>query len=162
MLPAGPLREPADRLSEVDLVFCNGEAAGISGHVFSLVPGKAYALSGARERDLEEFRGERVWAVAGIGNPGRFYTLLKKSGIEIEPVAVSDHGYVDLERLIAEHDRPILMTEKDSVKYPGTLIADAWSVPVAVNMPVSAESAAGNRIAEMRIAMSNREKAGSE
>jgi len=149
MLPAGPLREPVDRLAEADLVLCNGEAAEISGHVFSLLPGKARSLLGTRERDLNEFRGVRVWAVAGIGNPERFYRLLVEFGIDIEPVAVVDHGWVDLENLVAEHNRPILMTEKDSVKYPGTTVVDAWCVPVDVHMPAAAISAAGRLIAKL-------------
>ena len=155
MLPAGPLREPAARLAEADLVLCNGQAAGITGHVFTLVPGKARALLGKRERDLNDFRGSRVWAVAGIGNPERFYSTLAEFGIDIVPVAVADHGCVDLERLVAEHDQPILMTEKDSVKYPGTAVEDAWCVPVDVHMPAAAESAAASRIAQMEAAMAN-------
>jgi len=160
MLPAGPLREPATRLADVDLVFSNGRAAGISGHVFELVPGKARALIGARHCELEEFRDTRVWAVAGIGNPDRFYTLLAEFGIAIEPVAVSDHGSVDLERLVAEHDWPILMTEKDSVKYPQTSVANAWYVPVDVHMAAAAESAVVEKIAAMEAAVSRRTNAG--
>jgi len=146
MLPAGPLREPASRLVEADLVFSNGRADGIPGHVFELVPDKARALLGTRERDLKEFAGDRVWAVAGIGNPDRFYALLAEFGIDIEPVAVADHGIIDLGRLVAEHDRPILMTEKDAVKYPGISIIDAWWVPVDVRMPVEAEAAVSRLI----------------
>ncbi len=161
MLPAGPLREPAARLTQADLVFCNGESAGIPGHIFQLVPGRARALSGTRERDLTEFRDERVRAVAGIGNPNRFYTLLAKFGIDYEPVVVADHGRVDLEQLAGEHEQPILMTEKDSVKYPGTAVANAWYVPVDVRLPVAAELAVGELITAMDSAASQRMKAGS-
>jgi len=161
MLPAGPLREPAARLAEADLVFSNGRADGIAGHVFELIPGKARALLGTRERDLKEFAGDRVWAVAGIGNPDRFYALLAEFGIDIEPVEVADHGIIDLEQLVAEHDRPILMTEKDAVKYPGISIADTWWVPVDVGMPTEAESAVAQRIVVMEAAVSRRINAGS-
>jgi len=148
LLPAGPLREPVARLLEADLVFSNGRADGIPGHVFDLVPGKAHALLGSRELELKQFAGDRVWAVAGIGNPDRFYALLAEFGIDIEPVAVADHGIIDLGRLVAEHDRPILMTEKDAVKYPGISIVDAWWVPVDVRMPVAAEAAVSRLINE--------------
>jgi len=141
MLPAGPLREPVTRLAEADLVLCNGPADSIAAHVFTLVPGKARALSGTRERDLDAFRGRRVWAVAGIGNPGRFHSLLANAGIDIAPVTVADHGTVDLDRLVVQHERPILMTEKDAVKYPGTSVTDAWSVPVDICMPVESAAA---------------------
>jgi len=160
MLPAGPLREPAARLVEVDLVFSNGQTRDIAGHVFELVPGKARALVGARQCDLEEFCGQHVWAVAGIGNPDRFYALLAEFGIEFNPVAVADHGSVDLERLVAEHDWPILMTEKDSVKYPRTSVMNAWCVPVDVRMAADAVSAVATKIAALQAAVSRRSNAG--
>lgn len=162
LLPAGPLREPSARLAEADLVFSNGGDKGACGHVFELVPGKARTLLGTRERDLDEFRGVRVWAVAGIGNPERFHALLAEFGIDIEPVAVADHGRVNLERLVAKHAWPILMTEKDSVKYPCTSVVDAWYVPVDVKMSAAAETAVGEQIAVMEEAVSRRIKAGRE
>ncbi len=162
MLPAGPLREPTHRMAEADLIFCNGETAGTVGHVFTLAPGKARALLGTEQRDLNDFRGDRVWAVAGIGNPDRFYALLAKFGIDIDPVAVADHGYVDLERLIAERKQPILMTEKDGVKYPGTSVAGAWCVPVEVDMPEAAELIVRRKISDMEKTVSKRIEAGSK
>ncbi len=160
MLPAGPLREPACRLEEADLLFSNGPAEEIAGHVFELVPGKARALVGTQERGLDEFRGVRVWAVAGIGNPDRFYELLAGFDIDFEPVVVADHGVVDLGALTAKRDQPILMTEKDSVKYPRATAANAWYVPVYVRMPVEAESAVAERVAEMEVAVSREKKPG--
>ena len=156
MLPAGPLREPAARLSQADLIFCNGRAGEIAGHIFELIPGKARALIGAREKELSEFRGETVWAVAGIGNPDRFYALLTQYGINFVPVAVVDHGSVDLDRLIAAHNRPILMTEKDSVKYPQTTVDVAWYVPVDVRMSDESKSVVSQKIMNMKSAVSSR------
>ena len=153
MLPAGPLRESTARLAEADLVFSNGQAEGVQSFVFELLPGRTHALTGARERDLGQFSGECVWAVAGIGNPERFYELLRSYGIDIEPVAVGDHGIIDLERLIARHDRPILMTEKDAVKYSAVSVTDAWWVPVEANLSSAAEAAVGERIRTMEAAV---------
>lgn len=149
MLPAGPLRETAARLSEADLVLSNGAAGSSFGDVFELRPTTARALSGAAERSLEEFRGKRVWAVAGIGNPARFYAVLERFGIAVDPVMVADHGRVDLDMLARERDQPILMTEKDGVKYPGASTEDAWCVPVEVWMSDAAESALAERISEL-------------
>jgi len=158
MLPAGPLREPAARLVEADLVFINGRAGEIPGYAIELVPDKARALDQTRSCDLGEFSGRRVWAVAGIGNPDRFYALLAESGIEFDPVAVADHGMIDLASLVAEHDRPILMTEKDAVKYPGQSVADVWWVPVDVSMADEAVSAVTKKVEQMETAMSTRMK----
>jgi len=160
MLPAGPLREPVSRLAEADLVFSNGPADEISAHVFTLAPLKARALSGVRERGLEAFRGQRVWAVAGIGNPDRFHSLLANAGIGVEPVTVADHGMADLDRLVARHAWPILMTEKDAVKYPDTSVTDAWSVPVDVCMPVESAAAVARCLSGLETAVQGRIKAG--
>ena len=156
MLPAGPLREPASRLSQADLIFCNGQARDIAGHIFELMPGKMRALTGTGEKELSEFRGKIVWAVAGIGNPDRFYALLAQYGIHFVPVAVVDHGSVDLDQLVATNDRPILMTEKDSVKYPQTTVNDAWYVPVDVRMSNEAELIVNQKIAEIKSAVLRR------
>ncbi len=161
MLPAGPLREPAARLAEADLVFSNGQTSAGGRHVFTLVPGRVHAILGGRERDLEAFRGERVWAVAGIGNPHRFYALLAGFGIDVQPVAVADHGRVDLEQLVAECGQPILMTEKDSVKYLKTSVADAWCVPVDVHMPETAVKVVDQHIMAMETAVAKRSNVGS-
>jgi len=161
LLPAGPLREPATRLAEADLLFINGRAGEIPGHIFALAPGRARALHGTQSRELGEFSARRVWAVAGIGNPERFYALLTDSGIDFEPVAVADHGMIDLAALIAEHDRPILMTEKDAVKYPEQSPADVWWVPVDVRMTDEAESAVMSKIKQMETAVAERKNAGS-
>lgn len=149
LLPAGPLREPVARLAEADFVFINGRAGEIPGHVFELVPDRVHTLNGTETRALDEFGGRRVWAVAGIGNPERFYALLTGSGIDFEPVAVADHGMIDLDSLSAEHDRPILMTEKDAVKYPGCSRAEVWWVPVDVSMQDESESALMGRIEQL-------------
>jgi len=53
------------------------------------------------------------------------------------------------------------MTEKDSVKYSGTAVSNAWYVPVDVRLPVAAESAVGELITAMDSAASPRMKAGS-
>ena len=141
LLPAGPLREPSARLTQVNLVFVNGGDDRLSGHAFELVPGNARQLNGAESAELSAFRGRQVWAVAGIGNPDRFYRLLNLNGIEAHPVPVADHGTVDLERLRNEQGWPILMTEKDAVKYPQTAVSDAWWVPVQLDITTEAQAA---------------------
>ncbi len=154
LLPAGPLREPAARLREVDRVFVNGGSdAGLGGPAacgFELRPERARSLVDAAERELAAFRGCTVWAVAGIGNPDRFYAMLAERGIEADPVPVSDHGVVSLEVLSARRAQPILMTEKDAVKYPAPVTVDAWYVPVELHMTHDAEAMVEKQIAEIR------------
>ncbi len=133
LLPAGPLREPVDRLAVVDLVLVNSDGCDPQEFGFRLVPGELVSLAEGQTRPLAAFSGKDVWVVAGIGNPGRFLRLLRAARINVHPVEVADHGFVDLERLRQYEDMPILMTEKDAVKYPASTGIDAWYLPVEVD-----------------------------
>jgi tetraacyldisaccharide 4'-kinase len=141
LLPAGPLREGPERLREVDLVFINGQADFPSAHCFSLVPGEARELGTEKVRALHEFRGLQAWSVAGIGNPARFHDMLASFGIEPIRVDVPDHGVISLASLRGQAPHPILMTEKDAVKYFADPVSDVWYVPVNVQMPPAAQDA---------------------
>lgn len=146
MLPAGPLREPPSRLTEVDIVMINGESDFTNGLRFDLVPTQALGLTGSAARNLAEFAGMKVWAVAGIGNPGRFAAMLESFGIDPILVDVPDHGAVSLAALQRQNDWPILMTEKDAVKYRNAPEQNAWYVPVDVQMSEQSEAFIMNRI----------------
>ncbi len=154
MLPAGPLREPACRLAQVDVVLVNGaETVSIggfsTGNGFELLPGAAVSLDGSVRRGLERFCGMRVWAVAGIGNPLQFIEMLKTFAIDPEPVAVADHGVVSLRALRNQQPWPVLMTEKDAVKYLDDPTEDIWYVPVDVQMSAPAETLLMSQIRAM-------------
>ena len=84
-LPAGPLREPVSRLQEVDAIVVNGGNWGHAG-VFraEAVVTKVYHLKDGALRTLDSFRAEPVHAVAGIGNPQRFFDLLRDAGLDVE------------------------------------------------------------------------------
>jgi len=135
LLPAGPLREPVSRLDAVDIVLFNGGEAGDGIRQFHLVAGDAVSLDGKRHRALEQFAHTRVWAVAGIGNPGRFSRMLEERKIRVEPVRIPDHGRVSLRALQDQCPMPVLMTEKDAVKYRSDEADNVWYVPVDVAMP---------------------------
>jgi tetraacyldisaccharide 4'-kinase len=134
MLPAGPLREPPERMDKVDVVLVNGNSDYSGGRHFHLLPGQAIRLGDSRRRDLSEFRGMKVWAVAGIGNPQRFFLMLKSFAMDPVLVDIPDHGMVSLSALKRQQSWPILMTEKDAVKYIDIPADDAWYIPVKVQM----------------------------
>ncbi len=117
LLPAGPLREGAARLRTVDLVLVNGGRAAEGELGLQSRIGRLRALDGSVDCALEVLRGRAVRAVAGIGNPGRFHAQLAAAGVRVEAVSVPDHGRVDLEALARSSSVPIVMTEKDAVKY---------------------------------------------
>jgi tetraacyldisaccharide 4'-kinase len=130
-LPAGPLREPRGRLRAVDFQVANGGPPGAWDYRFELKAGDAASLSEpGRVRPLESFQGQRVAAVAGIGNPGRFFAMLRERGILVEEWPYPDHhpyGPSDLEDW---PPGPVLMTEKDAVKCGKVGRADLWYCPV--------------------------------
>jgi tetraacyldisaccharide 4'-kinase len=95
---------------------------------------------------LSSFNGKKVWALAGIGNPARFFSYLRQRGLDPAPVPLADHARADLGQIRERGDWPIVMTEKDAVKYPACSVADAWYVPVKLCMTAEAEAAVLSRI----------------
>jgi tetraacyldisaccharide 4'-kinase len=145
LLPAGPLREPIAALRRADAVVVNGAAlggaslrgAGSQGSLrveMRLVPAEAVALCGGERRALEEFRRTLVHAVAGIGNPARFFRMLRGIGLEIVEHAFADHQPLVASDLEFGDDLPVLMTEKDAVKCDGFAAARLWYVPVTAHL----------------------------
>ncbi len=131
-LPAGPLREPASRLTRVDLVVVNG-LAGRNEYALTVRADSATNLLNDAQRPLADFRGQRLHAVAGIGRPERFFDDLRKQGLDIEPHAFADH-YVFRAEDLAFADAPVLMTEKDAVKCRRFARDNIWAVGTRVEL----------------------------
>lgn len=129
LLPAGPLREPASRLDRVDLMVVNGQGADDEFSMKLFQP-SAQALNGGSALEIAEFSGRKVHALAGIGNPERFFDLLTRHGIQVERKAFPDHHAFVAEDLKFDDDLPILMTEKDAVKCRRLPCQDCWVVHV--------------------------------
>jgi tetraacyldisaccharide 4'-kinase len=144
LLPAGPLREPPQRAADCDFRVVNlGQAeaegeeagAGFGEWAMRLVPGAARPLLGGRPRPLAAFTGQRVHAVAGIGNPERFFTMLRRAGIAVVPHAFPDHHRYEAEDFAFGSDLPVLMTEKDAVKCAALATPRFHAVPVRAELP---------------------------
>jgi tetraacyldisaccharide 4'-kinase len=140
-LPAGPLREPPSRLQEVDAIVVNGPGWGHAG-VFraEAVVTKVYRLKDGAERALESFRGKPVHAVAGIGNPQRFFDLLSDFGLDVEAHPLEDHAEITLDELTFDEPGAVLITEKDAVKCEHLKANGVWCV--VVDFKFDADSAA--------------------
>jgi len=130
-LPAGPLREPPSRLQEVDAIVVNGTGWGHAG-VFraDAVVTKVYHLKDGAERTLESFRGKPVHAVAGIGNPQRFFDLLLDADLDVESHPLEDHAEITLDELTFDAPGAVLITEKDAVKCEHLKANGVWCVVV--------------------------------
>ena len=120
LLPAGPLREPAERISEFDWVVSNGRASSlVEDEALMLVCPRAFIHLASGERlGVHEFaeRYTDVHAVAGIGNPNRFAHTLRELGLRplVHPLK-DHHRYTGAEIEFAD-SWPIVCTEKDAVK----------------------------------------------
>ena len=143
LLPAGPLREPASRLDDVDQVLVNGrlraspveKSVGLQNAItFQLVTADARRLNGSLTRPVQSFRGNTVHAVAAIGNPQRFFDTLRGHGIQVIEHAYPDHAPLRPAELDFGDSFDILMTEKDAVKFPRQVSDRYWYVPVDVEI----------------------------
>jgi len=138
LMPAGPLREPVQRAREADMTVINGSGEfGSNGCVFRLVHQGAVSVADDGHRPLDEFSGSRVWAIAGIGNPQRFFNDLREEGILVDETEVPDHGSLDIGDLLKRKLQPVLMTEKDAVKYRHLALDGLWYVPVRAEFAIS-------------------------
>lgn len=134
-LPAGPLREPPARLQSVDCVVKNGGEARPGEFLMRLEGDTAVRLGGGEARPLASFAGRKVRALAGIGNPQRFFDHLRSFGLEAEERAFPDHHVFRAEDLAWGDDVPLLMTEKDAVKCRALSQESLWMVPVRAILP---------------------------
>ena len=150
LLPAGPLREPLSRLQRVDLRVCNGGVAEAGEYPMQLRGGDAIALDDGRTQALASFGGQRVHAVAAIGNPQRFFDSLRAAGIEVIEHAFPDHhGFVPADLDFAD-GLPLLMTDKDAVKCRRFAQPQWWRVPVQADLPQAFYEALGGRLEGLR------------
>lgn len=143
LLPAGPLREPASRLLRADATVVNGrpehrslQEEGVTAFVsMAMVAGNARRVDeGAPERSLELFRGQRAHAVAGIGNPSRFFRDLRERGIDVIEHPFPDHHPFAERDLEFGDSLPVLMTEKDAVKCREFAAPRLWYVPISAQL----------------------------
>jgi tetraacyldisaccharide 4'-kinase len=130
MLPAGPLREPRTRLWTVDAVVAHGTDR-VKGFAMRLEGEELHRATDARERRAaRSFAGQRVHAVAGIGDPRRFFLHLARLGVEAVPHPFPDHHPFRAADLEFGDDAPVLMTEKDAVKCKRFAKPAHWVLPV--------------------------------
>jgi tetraacyldisaccharide 4'-kinase len=141
LLPRGPLRESPRRLRRVNAVVVNGAITApdfklprfVTGTHFDMQmrPGDARPVAGSGAlRSLSSFRGSGVHAVAAIGNPQRFFDMLRAAGLTIYEHPMPDHHAFKPGDLNFGDQLPVLMTEKDAVKCAAFADERCWYVPV--------------------------------
>ena len=148
-LPAGPLREPVARLDTVDLVVAGGRA-GANEFLMEYTELPVKSLDGRREMQPAGFGKQTVHAVAAIGNPERFFSMLRRNGIDIEEHAFPDHHAFRRSDLEFDDAGAVLMTEKDAVKCRRFGLENAWYVPLDVRLSETFERKLKDLLEEVR------------
>jgi len=129
-LPCGPLREPISRLQTVDLIIVNGQAEEDNEYSMSVEGEVAVNLLTKEQKLLTDFVYIPSHALAGIGNPKRFFDLLEQKSISIETHAFADHHKFTADDICFNDDKAVLMTEKDAVKCFSFATEKHWFVPI--------------------------------
>jgi tetraacyldisaccharide 4'-kinase len=141
-LPAGPLREPvAAGLARADMVLSIGNPAA-QDQFFGRWGGALGALPLLRAeirplRTGHDWRGARVLAFAGIGQPDKMFATLRDLGAEIvRAVPLADHQPLShalltrLEREARAAGAELVTTEKDAVRLPPAFQGRVLTLPV--------------------------------
>lgn len=148
-LPAGPLREPVSRLDKVDLSVYNRtndttindtESQQADNFSYTLVMASLVNLNNGEEKQFADFLGESVHAVAGIGNPQRFFTQLQQAGVKSTNHEFPDHHEYQKQDFSGWREECIIMTEKDAVKCRKLKLKNAWFVRVTVEFTKALEN----------------------
>lgn len=148
-LPAGPLREPAERLQHVDLVLYKGGQRW--GQRLLLQCGELVNLRNpAQQRPLADCSGQRVRAVAGIGHPDLFFAQLEAAALVVEPWPYPDHHRYSAADCASWRGLPVVMTEKDAVKCAAFADADHWVLPVTAQLDAEIEAQLIAQIGQLR------------
>ena len=158
LLPAGPLREPADRDRDITLVTGSSQSTDSANAMrdelhyiadrpaFTLLPivEFAYPLGDpSQATSLEALLAQNgnapITAIAAIGNPQRFFdgvqSLLPHPSPSFKGIALPDHGHIDAALLNTLDANYILITEKDAVKCAHIDDQRIWVVPMQLSLP---------------------------
>jgi len=135
LLPEGALREPPSLLKTVDLIVVNGQGYSYpQAFQMSLKPNQ-WQMVGNYPTTEPPKPLQTIHAVAGIGNPERFFTQLEQQGFTLIKHAFADHHQFSAQDLAFDDNLPIVMTAKDAVKCQAFAKDNMWQVPVVAQLP---------------------------
>jgi|SRR5690554_194792 len=155
-LPAGPLRESARRLKKVNWVLTNGPLApehklpaDVEPQEIKLIPLGWHQVSD--NSNIEVPDGETALVIAGIGNPQRFFSMVRDQGILVSETRVyPDHyDYKASDFYNVSNEYPVLMTEKDAVKVRAFARPHWYYLKVAMTFPETFLTAFSERLEEV-------------
>ena len=124
LIPAGPLREKLSALNRADCILVNGKKdTKIENQIYSVNRNVKVFYSKYKALDIDRFKGKKMCAFAGIGNPSNFFELLKENNLNlVKTFSYPDHheySYTEIENMVKNYNDCILLTtEKDYYRIP--------------------------------------------
>jgi tetraacyldisaccharide 4'-kinase len=134
LLPAGPLREPKQKLNDVDAIVCSHKKVVDGSYLMKYKSKFLVNLKTKQKIPLNKIGLTNIHAVAGIGNPDRFFNDLKSLGLEFNSSAYQDHYRFTKKDFKTMSGKNIIMTEKDAVKCEKFAQDNFWYLPVEVDL----------------------------
>lgn len=139
LLPAGPLREPRERLTEVDWILERNSGDANRGFEYQIT-GARHLASGRLvlwSDCLSQWGDQTLAAITALGQPEQFFHMLTTQGLTVNTLSLPDHDIIrpqHLERLEAEM---ILITPKDAIKLSGSIDSRLWVVEIEAQLPAA-------------------------
>ena len=124
LIPAGPLRENLSALNRADCILINGKKdTKIENEIYRVNKNAKVFYSKYEPLDIDSFKGKKICAFAGIGNPSNFFELLKENNLNlVKTFSYPDHheySYTEIENMVKKYNDCILLTtEKDYCRIP--------------------------------------------
>ena len=135
-LPAGPLRETIARLQDVDFVIKNYNVDW-TGDTYSMIM-EPVVVSNLKDptltKKITDFKNQVVHAIAGIGNPKRFFQTLRQHEVQVIEHPFPDHHIFQPKDFLFQDNAHIIMTEKDAVKCQTMADHNFWYLQVAAKL----------------------------
>lgn len=148
-LPAGPLREPVDRLKQVDFVVCNGSAKN-NEYTMQLISNEFVQVNDPQQKvNKDFFKDKKIHAVAAIGNPQRFFNSLRAMELNFIEHSFPDHYAFQKADFDFGDNAIIVMTEKDAVKCEGFADGRYWYLPVVAQLDANVEKHMLQKLTEL-------------
>lgn len=127
-LPAGPLREPINRLKIVDFVVCNGEAKLGEYSMTFVLDAIVNVADETKVLSFSDLQNKPIIAIAGIGHPERFFQALHAKGLSFKTRIFPDHHCFQAKDIACAPNEIVIMTEKDAIKCTPFANQCHWSV----------------------------------
>ena len=139
-LPAGPLREPIERIKSVDFIISSSSSLtkeGIEENAIMKFKATEWVrLSDQKRVALDAWPlGKIIHGVAGIGNPSKFFATLKEIGFKVIEHSFPDHYQFTEEDFTFSEQLPIVMTEKDAARCHKLDIKNIWVLKIEADLP---------------------------